>query len=270
MRISLIASRGAVAGRFSFVVSSDASGGGAGFFSRATRTARFSNPASLRMIWISGSSRMNFSMRRRPNTSGSQRSCMRSFFACTIGVAAKRASSAIFKSVAAMPGPPQKLTLSSLNVTARPIARSMSCWMRVRFFRTMASREKSRTARRMTTATAKSAMILRLMPQEQPLNAESSYATRSTTADSLADADAHRRDAVAAAAPLHLVEQRRHNARAAAAERVAERDRAAVDVDTAHIEVQLADIVQRLRGERLVDLEEIDVFDFEPGALERL
>ena len=43
-------------------------------------------------------------------------------------------------------------------------------------------------------------------------------------------ADAHRDHAVAGLAPLHLVEQRRRQLGAGAAERMAERDRAAVDV----------------------------------------
>src|SRR4051794_39609790 len=50
---------------------------------------------------------------------------------------------------------------------------------------------------------------------------------------------AHRLQAVTAAGALELVEQRRHEAGAGAAERVAERDGAAVHVDLAHVGVVL-------------------------------
>ena len=49
--------------------------------------------------------------------------------------------------------------------------------------------------------------------------------------DALADADAHRAQRVAAAAAVQLVHRGRHQPRAARAERMAERDRAAVRVD---------------------------------------
>jgi hypothetical protein len=50
-----------------------------------------------------------------------------------------------------------------------------------------------------------------------------------------AAAAAHRLQAVAAAAPLQLVQQRYHQSRARGAERVAERDGAAVDVNALHV-----------------------------------
>ena len=49
--------------------------------------------------------------------------------------------------------------------------------------------------------------------------------------DAVAAAEAERRDAALQVAPLQRVEQRRQHARAARADRVAERDGAAVDVD---------------------------------------
>jgi len=54
--------------------------------------------------------------------------------------------------------------------------------------------------------------------------------------DALANADAHRREAVAAAALLHFVNQRRHDARAAAPEWMAEGDGATVDVQLIEID----------------------------------
>ena len=53
-------------------------------------------------------------------------------------------------------------------------------------------------------------------------------------------------------------------------ERVAERDRPAVDVDLLGIEPELVDAHDRLRGERLVELDEVEVVDADAGPLERL
>src|SRR5205085_5716619 len=52
---------------------------------------------------------------------------------------------------------------------------------------------------------------------------------------SLADADAHRRDAVAPTATAELVQQSDDEPRAAHAERMPDRDRAAVDVHTVRV-----------------------------------
>ena len=76
---------------------------------------------------------------------------------------------------------------------------------------------------------------------------------------------AHRLQTVAAAGALELVEQRGHQASAGAAERMAERDRAAVDVDLAHVGVQLLLPREHDRGERLVDLDQVDVVDGQAG-----
>src|SRR4051794_34231478 len=51
---------------------------------------------------------------------------------------------------------------------------------------------------------------------------------------------------------------------------MAERDRAAVDVHALRVEPELADDHEALRRERLVQLDEIDVRDVDPGALEEL
>jgi hypothetical protein len=73
-----------------------------------------------------------------------------------------------------------------------------------------------------------------------------------------------------AAAATELVEDLRGELGAGAAERVAERDRAAVHVQPIGRDAELARAVEGLRGERLVDLEEIDVRDLEPGLREEL
>src|SRR6266513_1702747 len=57
---------------------------------------------------------------------------------------------------------------------------------------------------------------------------------------------------------------------AGAAERVTERDAAAVDVDLRGIELQLADAGDRLRRERFVEFDEIDLIDCQTGSLEGL
>ena len=88
--------------------------------------------------------------------------------------------------------------------------------------------------------------------------------------DPLADADAHRREAVAAAGPAQLVDQHRDQAAAAHPERMAERDRAAVDVDLGRVEPELVDADERLGRERLVELDEVEVLDGDARPLERL
>ena len=60
-------------------------------------------------------------------------------------------------------------------------------------------------------------------------------------------------------ASLHRIEQRRQDPRAAGADRVAERDRAAVHVDARRIDPELAHHRDRLDREGFVDLEEVDV-----------
>ena len=86
----------------------------------------------------------------------------------------------------------------------------------------------------------------------------------------LADPDAQRREAVAAAAPAQLVHQRHHQPRAAHPQRMAERDRSAVDVDALGVDSQLAHDGHALRRERLVQLDQVDVADRDAGALEQL
>src|SRR3989442_9446147 len=49
-----------------------------------------------------------------------------------------------------------------------------------------------------------------------------------------------------------------------------QRDRPAVDIHFRRVELELAHAGDRLRGEGLVQLDEIDLVDFEPGPLEHL
>src|SRR5215211_2864822 len=82
-------------------------------------------------------------------------------------------------------------------------------------------------------------------------------------------AGADRGAAVAAAAAAQLVYERAEDARARGADRVPDRDRAAVDVDALLVDPEHPDRVQRDRGERLVDLPQVDVARLQPGLLER-
>src|SRR5258706_8140910 len=86
----------------------------------------------------------------------------------------------------------------------------------------------------------------------------------------LAAADAHRDDREATAAPAQLVQRGRRQLRTGATERMAERDRTAVDVDAIVGDAELALAVHRLRRERFVELEQLDVFDGEVMLREQL
>ncbi len=77
--------------------------------------------------------------------------------------------------------------------------------------------------------------------------------------DALAHADAHAGGRPACVAAAQLVQQRAADPRAGAAERVPDRDRAAIDVDPVGIELQLVDDRDGLRGERLVQLGQLDL-----------
>ena len=65
---------------------------------------------------------------------------------------------------------------------------------------------------------------------------------------------------VAATAP-QLVEERRQHPRAGCADRVAEGDGAAVDIDPIPVEAQRIAIGQHLGGERLVDLDQVEALE---------
>ena len=72
-----------------------------------------------------------------------------------------------------------------------------------------------------------------------------------------------------AAAP-ELVDEREHHTRAGRADRVTERDRAAVHVHVGVVDAQIADRCERDGGERLVDLDEFEVADLLADLVERV
>src|SRR5262249_22212933 len=80
----------------------------------------------------------------------------------------------------------------------------------------------------------------------------------------LAAADAHRHHAVARLAPEQLVGDGANHARARHAERMADRDRAAVDVELRGIDAQAIAAVDHLRGEGLVELPHVDLAALAP------
>src|SRR6266699_3555052 len=86
----------------------------------------------------------------------------------------------------------------------------------------------------------------------------------------LAAAAAQRRRAEAAAAPLQLIGQVQREPGAAHPDRMAERDRAAIDVDDVLADLQIAHRLDRDRRERLVDFDQIQVRDRQPGFAERV
>ena len=87
--------------------------------------------------------------------------------------------------------------------------------------------------------------------------------------DALADADAHGGQAELGVAVAHGVDEGGGDAGAARAERVADGDGAAADVDFSFVHLEHADAGQRLGGEGFVELDEVDVGQLEAGALER-
>src|SRR6185295_284502 len=86
----------------------------------------------------------------------------------------------------------------------------------------------------------------------------------------LAAARADRRHAEPAAAAAQLVHERHQDARAARPDRVAQRNRAAVHVHLRLVHPEHAHGVERHRGERLVDLEQVDLVHRQARRLERL
>ena len=76
-----------------------------------------------------------------------------------------------------------------------------------------------------------------------------------------AAADAHRDEAVAGAAAAHLVNERRRELGAGAAEGVAEGDCTAVDVEAIGVDRQLLETREHLGGERFVELDEVDLVE---------
>src|SRR5205823_4365971 len=86
--------------------------------------------------------------------------------------------------------------------------------------------------------------------------------------DRHAEADAHRRDPVARAATLELVHERRGHPGSRRAERMSERDSAAVRIDVlpAILEAGVAGELEHHGCERFVDLDDRYVVPREPGT----
>src|SRR5579872_917236 len=84
----------------------------------------------------------------------------------------------------------------------------------------------------------------------------------------LAAADAHRDHAVTDFAALHLVGDRADEAGAGHAEGVADRDRAAVDVEFFGVDAELVAAVDHLHREGFVELPQSDVSNFEAVTAE--
>src|SRR5258705_4020831 len=89
----------------------------------------------------------------------------------------------------------------------------------------------------------------------------------------LAEADAHRGDAVPGIAPLELGDERRCDAGSGRAERMAEGDAAAVRVHVAGLiallQARVGEELEHDGRERLVHLDHVDVVPFEPRLRER-
>src|SRR4029077_18037844 len=86
--------------------------------------------------------------------------------------------------------------------------------------------------------------------------------------DPLPAADASRRDAIAQVRPFQLARQGHGEAHAGRAERMADRDCAAVDVELVLVEIERTRAGHHLRTERLVDLEAGDVGYCQAGLLQ--
>src|SRR5579871_839934 len=85
----------------------------------------------------------------------------------------------------------------------------------------------------------------------------------------LSAARADRGAAQPAAAAAQLVDERGEDSRAGGADRVAERDGAAVDVDALLVDAEHPDRRDHDRCERLVDLPQVDVGGVDAGLRER-
>src|SRR5205085_451974 len=88
--------------------------------------------------------------------------------------------------------------------------------------------------------------------------------------DALADPDAERGHPALRVSRVHRVEERDEDAAAARADRVAERDGSTTYVDLLGVELEAPDARDRLRGERLVELDEVEAPDVPSRASERL
>src|ERR1700694_5518093 len=86
----------------------------------------------------------------------------------------------------------------------------------------------------------------------------------------LAAADAHRHDAPLCLATAALLQEVAGQPRAGHSERVADGDRAAVDVVLVRIDAKLVTGIKALAGKSLVEFPDIDILDFKTMALQQL
>src|SRR5277367_972212 len=86
--------------------------------------------------------------------------------------------------------------------------------------------------------------------------------------DAHAAADTERGEPLFRVALLHLVKQRHQDARAGGANGMADRDRAAIDIDFAGVPTEVLVDRARLGGERFIGLDEIEIADAPSRFLE--
>src|SRR5690606_12193146 len=104
----------------------------------------------------------------------------------------------------------------------------------------------------------------------RPRTVETSAEAFEDHGHALTAADAHGLEAELLAVVLQRVDERRGDASARHADRVADGDGTAVDVQLVEVDAQVAVGRDHLRGERLVDLDEVDVADGHARARECL
>src|SRR5271170_5098480 len=88
--------------------------------------------------------------------------------------------------------------------------------------------------------------------------------------DAHAPADTQRGEAVATVAALELIDERAEDHAPGGTEWMPHGDGAPVDVDLLQIEIEVLDKAQHDGGERLVDLDQVEVLDGQAGLPERL
>src|SRR5690348_1869351 len=106
--------------------------------------------------------------------------------------------------------------------------------------------------------------LLREPPRRRLPVIENAWRRRGSAAldahrDAHAAADAERGEPLLHVPLLHLVEERHQDARSGGADRVPQRDRAAVDVDLRDVPAEVLVDRAGLRGERLVRLDELEI-----------
>src|SRR5882762_3856405 len=107
-----------------------------------------------------------------------------------------------------------------------------------------------------------------MKPQGSPIGVSNRWnSALHAHGDAHAAADAERGEALLGVTLLHLEEQRHQHAAARGADRMAERDRPAVDVDLRGVPAEVLVDRTGLRGERLVGLDQIEIADAPAGLL---